>query len=183
MSAENAEKQWYIVQTYSGHENKAKIALEERIRSSQHAEDFEEIFIPTETVTEVRNGKRREVTRKFYNGYIFVKMNLNDQTWHIVKDTPKVVGFLGNQRDPVPVPESEVKQITQRIEEGKMQAGPSFSFSQGDKVRVIEGNFKDFTGSVEEVDSEKERLKVFVEIFGRPTSVEFSFTQVEAVEE
>ena len=115
MTVEN-EKQWYIVQTYSGYENKAKIALEERIRSSDYPEDFEEIFIPTETVTEVRNGKRREVTRKFYNGYIFVKMNLYDETWHIVKDTPKVVGFLGNQRDPVPVPESEVKQITQRIE-------------------------------------------------------------------
>ncbi len=179
----NAEKQWYIVQTYSGHENKAKIALEERIRSSKYSEDFEEIFIPTETVTEVRNGKRREVTRKFYNGYIFVKMNLHDETWHIVKDTPKVVGFLGNQRDPVPVPESEVKQITQRIEEGKMASGPTFTFEQGDKVRVIEGNFKDFTGSVEEVDPEKERLKVYVEIFGRPTSVEFAFTQVESVEE
>jgi transcriptional antiterminator NusG len=179
----SAEKQWYIVQTYSGHENKAKIALEERIRSSKFPDDFEEIFIPTETVTEVRNGKRREVTRKFYNGYIFVKMNLHDETWHIVKDTPKVVGFLGNQRDPVPVPESEVKQITQRIEEGKMAAGPTFTFDQGDKVRVIEGNFKDFTGTVEEVDPEKERLKVFVEIFGRPTSVEFSFTQVESVEE
>ena len=179
----SAEKQWYIVQTYSGHENKAKLALEERIKSSDFAAEFEEIFIPTETVTEMRNGKRREVKRKFYNGYIFVKMNLNDQTWHIVKDTPKVVGFLGNQRNPVPVPESEVKQIEQRIEEGKMATGPTFSFDQGDKIRVIEGNFKDFTGTVEEVDSEKERLKVFVEIFGRPTSVEFSFTQVEAAED
>lgn len=179
----SAEKKWYIVQTYSGHENKAKTALEERIRSSGHADEFEEIFIPTETVTEMRNGKRREVTRKFYNGYIFVKMNLNEKTWHIVKDTPKVVGFLGNQRDPVPVPESEVKQITQRIEEGKMSSGPTFSFDQGDKVRVIEGNFKDFTGTVEEVDPEKERLKVFVEIFGRPTSVEFSFNQVQIAEE
>lgn len=179
----SAEKQWYIVQTYSGHENKAKLALEERIKSSGYADEFEEIFIPTETVTEVRKGKRVEVTRKFYNGYIFVKMHLTDQTWHVVKDTPKVVGFLGNQRDPVPVPESEVKQITQRIEEGKMQTGPTFTFDQGDKVRVIEGNFKDFTGSVEEVDAEKEKLKVYVEIFGRPTSVEFSFDQVEAVEE
>lgn len=178
-----AEKQWYIVQTYSGHENKAKIALEERIRSSDFANDFEEIFIPTETVTEVRNGKRREVTRKFYNGYIFVKMDLNDQSWHIVKDTPKVIGFLGGENKPAPVPESEVKQITQRIEEGKMATGPLFTFDHGDKVRVIEGNFKDFTGTVEEVDPEKERLKVFVEIFGRPTSVEFSFEQVESVEE
>jgi len=178
-----AEKQWYIVQTYSGYENKAKLALEERIKNSAHPDEFEEIFIPTETVVENRNGKRREVKRKFYNGYIFVKMNLNDETWHIVKDTPKVVGFLGNQRDPVPVPESEVKQITQRIEEGKMASGPSFSFEQGDKVRVVEGNFKDFTGTVEEVDPEKQRLKVFVEIFGRPTSVEFDFNQVTESEE
>lgn len=178
-----AEKKWYIVQTYSGYENKAKIALEERIKTLGFEKDFEEIFIPTETVTEVRNGKRREVTRKFYNGYIFVKMNLSDEAWHVVKDTPKVVGFLGSQRDPVPVPESEVKQITQRIEEGKMQTGPQFTFEQGDKVRIIEGNFNDFTGTVEDVDMEKERLKVYVEIFGRPTSVEFDFDQVDAVEE
>lgn len=183
MAAETNEKQWYIVQTYSGYENKAKLALEERIKMSDCVDDFEEIFIPMETVTEMRNGKRREVKRKFYNGYIFVKMNLNENSWHVVKDTPKVVGFLGNQRNPAPIPESEVKQITQRIEEGKMQTGPSFSFGQGDKVRVVEGNFKDFTGTVEDVDPEKSRLKVFVEIFGRPTSVEFDFNQVEAVEE
>ncbi len=183
MAAEANEKQWYIVQTYSGYENKAKLALEERIKSSDYPDAFEEIFIPTETVVENRNGKRREVKRKFYNGYIFVKMELNDNTWHVVKDTPKVVGFLGNQKNPVPVPESEVKQITQRIEEGKMQTGPTFSFQQGDKVRVVEGNFKDFTGTVEEVDMEKSRLKVFVEIFGRPTSVEFDFNQVAEAEE
>lgn len=177
------EKQWFIVQTYSGYENKVKLALEERIRTLGHSDDFEEIFIPTETVTEMRAGKRREVTRKFYNGYIFVKMALNDQSWHVVNDTPKVVGFLGNQRDPVPVPESEVKQITQRIEEGKMQTGPAFTFEQGDKVQIVEGNFKDFTGIVEDVDPEKERLKVYVEIFGRPTSVEFNFDQVTAAEE
>lgn len=178
-----SEKKWYIVQTYSGYENKVKLAMEERIKVSDNASDFEEIFIPTETVTEMRAGKRREVTRKFYNGYIFVKMDLNDQSWHIVNDTPKVVGFLGSERNPVPVPESEVKQITQRIEEGKMQTGPVFNFGQGDKVRIIEGNFKDFTGTVEDVDMEKERLKVYVEIFGRPTSVEFNFDQVEEAEE
>ncbi len=175
--------QWYIVQTYSGYENKAKSALEERIRSAKLHDHFEEVFIPTETVTEVRNGKKRQVTRKFYNGYIFVKMLLNDQTWHVVKNTPKIVGFLGNQRDPAPVPESEVRLITEKIEEGKLKSKPSYSFQQGDKVRVIEGNFKDFTGTVEEVNEEKERLRVFVEIFGRPTSVEFEFEQVMTVEE
>jgi transcriptional antiterminator NusG len=175
--------EWFIVQTYSGYENKAKLALEERIRSTKSQGLFEEIFIPTETVVEVRNGKRREVNKKFYNGYIFVKMTLNDQTWHIVKDTPKIVGFVGgNQRRPPPVPESEVKQITQRIEEGKLATTQIFAFAPGDKVLVVEGNFKDFSGTVEEVDQEKQRLKVFVEIFGRPTSVEFDFNQVDSTE-
>jgi len=177
------DKKWYIVQTYSSYEKKAKAALEERIRFNK-SEDFDEIYIPMETTVEMRNGKRREVQKKVYNGYIFVKMDLNDQSWHIVKDTPKIVGFIGGtQQNPTSVPESEVKQIEQRIEEGALLSSPTFAFSQGDKVRVTEGNFKDFTGTVEEVDSEKERLKVFVEIFGRPTSVEFAYDQVIAAEE
>jgi transcriptional antiterminator NusG len=181
--ADESKKEWYIVQTYSSYENKAKLALEERIAHSGLEEYFDQVFIPTETVTEVRNGKKRQVTRKFYNGYIFVKMHLTDQTWHVVKDTPKIVGFLGNQREPVPVPEEEVRRIEERIEEGKMNTKPTYTFSQGDKVRVIEGNFKDFTGTVEEVNEEKEKLRVFVEIFGRPTSVEFDFEQITTVEE
>ncbi|MEZ4460881.1 MAG: transcription termination/antitermination protein NusG [bacterium] len=178
------DKKWYIVQTYSGYENKAKIALEERIKTSGFADMFEEIFIPMETVVEMRNGKRREVKRKFYNGYIFVKMELDDNTWHTVKNTPKIVGFVGgSQTKPTPVPEHEVKQITQRIEEGTMNAKTQVNYSQGDKVKITEGNFKDFTGTVEEVDEEKERLKVYVQIFGRPTSVEFSFKEVTAAVE
>lgn len=183
MAEADDNMQWYIVQTYSGYENKAKLALEERISSAGMADYFDQVFIPTETVTEVRNGKKRQVTRKFYNGYVFVRMNLTDQTWHVVKNTPKIVGFLGNQRNPVPVPEEEVRQIEERIEEGKMQTTPTYAFHQGDKVRVIEGNFKDFTGSIEEVMEDKEKLRVFVEIFGRPTSVEFDFDQVTTVEE
>ena len=180
----NEEKhEWFTVQTYSGYENKAKLALEERIRSTRTESLFEEIFIPTETVVEIRNGKRREVNKKFYPGYIFVKMTLNDHTWHIVKDTPKIVGFVGGSgRRPNPVPEDQVKQISQRIEEGRMATTHVLSFSPGDKVLVVEGNFKDFSGTVEEVDQEKQRLKVFVEIFGRPTSVEFDFNQVNASE-
>lgn len=179
-----AEHQWYIVQTYSGYEKKAKLALEERIRSTGSDDWFDEIYIPMETTTQIRNGKRIEVQKKVYNGYIFVKMDLNDQAWHIVKNTPKIIGFIGGtQRAPAPVPESEVKQIEQRIEEGSISSGPSFAFSQGDKVRIIDGNFKDFTGTVEDVDEEKERLKVYVEIFGRPTSVEFDFDQVAEAEE
>jgi transcriptional antiterminator NusG len=178
------DKKWYIVQTYSGFENKAKAALEERIKTSGFEDCFEEIFIPIETVVEMRNGKRREVKRKFYNGYIFVKMELNDNTWHVVKNTAKIVGFVGgSQTQPTPVPEHEVKQITQRIEEGAMNTKTQVNYSHGDKVRIMEGNFKDFTGTVEEVDEEKERLKVYVQIFGRPTSVEFSFKEVTAAVE
>ncbi len=184
--AVESNKHWYIVQTYSGYENKAKQALEDRIRLHGMEEFFEEVYIPTEQVTEVRNGKKRQVTRKVFNSYIFVKMELNDQAWHIVKDTPKVVGFLGglnnDGRDPQPVPDEQVRQISERIEEGALKTSTSYNFSQGDKVRVIEGNFKDFTGTVEEVNEEKEKLRVFVEIFGRPTSVEFDFDQVTGAE-
>ncbi|MBA2662454.1 MAG: transcription termination/antitermination protein NusG [Bradymonadaceae bacterium] len=182
--AQESVKHWYIVQTYSGFENKAKLALEERIRNAGVQDDFEEIYIPTETIVETKNGKRRERHRKFYNGYIFVKMNINDKSWHVVNDTPKVVGFLGsNQREPIPVPESEVKQITSLIEAGNLKASAAHKFEKGDKVRVAEGNFKDFLGVVEEVNEEKEKLRVFVEIFGRPTLVDLDFTAVAAVEE
>jgi transcription termination/antitermination protein NusG len=184
MAAADNTKQWYIVQTFSGYENKAKIALEERIRANKAEDDFEEIYIPTETVVEMRNGKRRERQKKFYNGYIFVKMNLSDEAWHIVNNTPKIVGFVGgSDRKPTPVPESEVKKISDRIEEGTLTAEASYSYQKGDKIRVVEGNFKDFTGTIEEVQEDKEKLRVFVEIFGRPTSVEFDFDQVEIAEE
>lgn len=180
MSKKEQKKEWYIVNTFSNYENKAKLALEQRIAASGRAEAFEEIYIPTETIVEVKNGKRRERTKKFYKGYIFVKMLLDDETWHIIKDTPKVIGFVGgSQRKPMPVPETEVKGIEEKIEEGTLRAEPTYSFSQGDKVRITEGNFADFTGTVEDVNPEKEKLKVFVEIFGRPTSVEFDFDQVE----
>ena len=180
----NTDKKWYIVQTFSGFENKAKLALEERIRVEGMEDHFEEIYIPTETIVEMKNGKRRERQRKFYNGYIFVKMHLSDEAWHVVNNTPKVVGFLGgSERKPMPVPEHEVKQISERIEEGTLTAEPTYNFQKGDKIRVIEGNFKDFTGHIDEVQEEKEKLRVFVEIFGRPTSVEFDFDQVELAEE
>lgn len=179
----SSEMQWYIVQTYSGYENKAKQSLEEHIRLNHREEDFGEIFIPTETVTEIRNGKKRQMTRKLYNGYIFVQMFLNDHSWHIVKDTPKIVGFVGDSRNPPPMSPAEIANIRSRMEEGETTAKPAYSFQQGDKVRVIEGNFKDFTGTIEDVNEEKEKLRVFVEIFGRPTSVEFDFEQVTTVEE
>lgn len=180
---EEKPKQWFIVQTFSNYENKAKLALEQRIATSERADAFEEIYIPTETVVETRDGKRRERTEKFYKGYIFVKMLLDDETWHIVKDTPKIVGFVGGtQRRPMPVPESEVKGIEAKIEEGTLRAEAAYRFQQGDKVRVVEGNFAEFTGTIDEVNEEKSKLKVFVEIFGRPTAVEFDFSQVKVVE-
>lgn len=182
--ATSDNKKWYIVQTFSGYENKAKEALEEYIKLENLEDEFEEIYIPTEVVTEIRNGKRRERKKKFYNGYIFVKMNLSDRAWHVVNNTPKIVGFVGGaDRKPTPVPEAEVKKITTQIEEGTLSSGTTYNYQKGDKIRVIEGNFKDFTGLIEEVQEDKEKLRVFVEIFGRPTSVEFDFDQVELAEE
>jgi transcriptional antiterminator NusG len=180
---EKDDKDWYIVQTYSGYEDKAKVALEQRVKSEGLEKYFDEVYIPTETVTEVKRGKRKEVEKKFYKGYIFVKMDLNDETWHVIKNTPKVVGFPGQQRNPTPVPPEEVKGIAQKIEEGSLKTEPRHDFQTGDTVRITEGNFKDFTGTIEEVNDEQERLQVFVEIFGRPTSVEFDFNQVETVDE
>lgn len=174
---------WYIVQTYSGFENKVKLALEQRIIQNKLDRFFEEVFIPTETVVEMRNGKRREVKRKFYNGYIFVKMFLNDDTWHCVNNTSKVVGFLGNERNPAPVPESEVKQITQRIEDGEMKPTIRVSYERGQKVKVTDGQFNGFEGWVEDVEQDKGRLHVMVEIFGRPTRTAFEFDQVSPIEE
>ncbi len=177
------DKNWYIVQTYSSYENKAKKSLEERIEREGFEDYFDEVFIPTEQVTEIRNGKKIQVTRKVFNGYVFVRMALNDQTWHLVNDTPKVVGFLGNRRDPPPVPEEQVRRITEKIEEGSAAATTTYNFQQGARVRVIDGNFLDFTGTIEEVNEEKEKLRVLVEIFGRPTPVELDFDQVTNAEE
>jgi transcriptional antiterminator NusG len=176
---EDEAMDWYILQTYTGSEDKAKLAIEEQIRREGLEDDFGEVYIPTETVTEVKRGKRRENERKFYKGYVFVRMNLTEKTWHAVTNAPKVVGFPGNQSNPTPVPPEEVKGIAQKIEEGSLKAEPRHDFQKGDKVRITEGNFKDFTGTIEEVDDDKEQLQVFVEIFGRPTSVEFEFNQVE----
>lgn len=177
--ASTDNKKWYIVQTFSGYENKAKEALEERIKLEKVEDHFEEIYIPTETVTEIRNGKRRERQKKFYNGYIFVKMHLTDRAWHVVNNTPRVVGFIGgSDRKPTPVPEAEVKKISTQIEEGTLTSEPTYNFQKGDKIKVIEGNFKDFTATIDEVQEEKEKIKAFVEIFGRPTAVEFDFDQV-----
>lgn len=170
---------WYVVHTYSGFEQKAKSALEERIKSLRMEPYFGEVLIPSESVVEMKKGVRKTTTRKFFPGYILVKMELNDQTWHVVKGTPKITGFVGNSTNPPIVPEEEVSRITQQIDEGTLRPKPKVSFEKGESVRVVDGPFATFSGMVEEVNAEKGKLKVLVSIFGRATPVELDFIQVE----
>jgi transcriptional antiterminator NusG len=172
-------KRWYVVHTYSGYEQKAKLALEERIKSLAVEDLFEEILVPSENVVEIRKGQKKTVTRKFFPSYILVKMDLNDQSWHIVKNTPKITGFVGNSTNPPSISEEEVGKITERIDEGQMKPKMKIIYEKGESVRVIDGPFNTFNGVVDDVNPEKGRLKVLVSIFGRDTPVELEFTQVE----
>ena len=175
-----AEKKmrWYVVQAYSGYENKVRASLEQRIRDADMESFFGEILVPKESVQENRGGKRRVTTRTFYPGYMFVQMNLTDESWHLVKDTPKVSGFVGGQR-PSPVPRSEILTITQQMEDGAARPKPKVVFEAGDHVRVNDGAFANFTGTIEEVKPEKQKVRVLVSIFGRATPVELDYGQVE----
>lgn len=173
------EKKWYGVHAYSGYENKVKLNLEERIRALGAEEFFGEILIPSETVVELKNGERRTSSRKFFPGYILVQMELNNETWHIVKDTPKVTGFVGGAINPPAIPDEEVAKITARMEEGAESPKPKVAFEVGETVRVVDGPFLNFTGVVEDVKPEKAKIKVMVSIFGRVTPVELEFIQVE----
>lgn len=170
---------WYGVHTYSGHENKVKLNLEDRIRALGVEESFGEILIPSETVVELKKGERKTSTRKFFPGYILVQMELNDETWHVVKDTPKVTGFVGGGTVPAPIPDEDVAKITARMEEDVERPKPKVAFEVGETVRVVEGPFLNFTGVVEDVKPDKGKLKVMVSIFGRVTPVELEFIQVE----
>jgi len=169
---------WYIVHVYSGFENKVKLALEERIATSPHPEKFGEVIVPTEQIVELVKGKRKESSRKFYPGYILVRMSLDDETWHIVMGTAKVSGFLGGKRTPVPLSDDEAEKILNRMESGKLKPKPKFFFEPGDDIRVIDGPFTNFNGTVEEVNPEKGKIRVLVSIFGRATPVELDFVQV-----
>lgn len=169
---------YYIVTTYSGYENKVKNSLLERIKSEGMEEYFGDILIPTETVQEVVRGKKRIGERKFFPGYIFIKMDLNERTWHLVKNTAKVTNFIGNQ-SPTPVPDREIDKILNQMEVGAAKPTPIIRFEEGDEVRVIDGAFAGFSGVVDQVKSEKQRVIVLVSIFGRATPVELEFTQVE----
>jgi transcription termination/antitermination protein NusG len=181
MQSAVGEMNWYIVHTYSGFEHKAKLALEERIKSLKKDGFFSEIIVPEENVVELVKGQKRTTKRRFFPGYILVKMILTDETWHIVKETPKITGFVGDKVRPVPIAESEVQKMTNRIAEGQMKPKPRVSFSEGENVRVIDGPFSNFSGTVEDVNQDKGKLKVLVSIFGRSTPVELDFIQVEKI--
>ena len=171
-------KKWYVVHTYSGHENRAKLSLLDHIKRAGLNEEFGDILIPTENVLEVVKGQKRTATRKFYPGYMFVQMVLNERTFHLVKNTPKITGFLGGT-NPTPVRESEIAQISTAMSEGQVKPKPRIHFEEGDSVRVIDGPFSNFSGTVEEVKPEKQKVRVLVSIFGRATPVELDFGQVE----
>ncbi|KAA0887948.1 transcription termination/antitermination protein NusG [Oryzomonas japonica] len=171
-------KKWYGVHTYSGFENKVRLNLTERIKNEGVEELFEEILIPSETVVELKKGEKKTSSRKFFPGYILVKMELTDETWHIVKETAKVTGFVGGNT-PFPISDEEVNKISRRMEEGAEKPRPKVQFEVGETVRVVDGPFLNFSGIVEDVKPDKGKLRVTVTIFGRATPVELEFMQVE----
>src|SRR4051812_5278820 len=175
----NPDMKWYIVHVHSGFEAKAKASLFERAGRMGKAESFGEVLIPVESVVELVKGQKKATERKFFPGYILVQMVLTDETWHVVKGTPRITGFVGNARTPPTVPEEEVMRISNQMVEGAAKAKPKFTFKEGDAVRVIDGPFANFNGTVEEVRPEKSKLRVLVSIFGRATPVELDFIQVE----
>ncbi len=171
---------WYVVHAYSGFEDRVMNTLKERIEQYGLEDSFGEILVPKEEVVEMREGKKRTTDRKFFPGYVLVQMEMNDDTWHMVKDMPRVLGFIGGTSDkPAPISEDEANSILQRVEEGVDKPTPKVMFEAGEVIRVIDGPFKDFNGVVEEVNYEKNRLRVSVLIFGRSTPVDLEFTQVE----
>lgn len=171
---------WYVLQTYSQFEHQVKRALLERIEREGVQDQFGQILVPTEEVVEVKDGKKRSSQRKFFPGYVLLEMDMNEVTWHLVNSTPKVSGFVGGTAErPAPIAKHEVDAIMRRIEEGVEKPRPKTLFEVGEEVRIVEGPFAEFTGTVEEVQYEKSRLKVSVLIFGRPTPVELEFHQVE----
>jgi transcriptional antiterminator NusG len=172
---------WYVIHVYSGFEKKVATAIREQAEQKGLAERFEEILVPTEEVVEVKRGAKVSAERKFFPGYVLIKMDLDDQTWHLVKNTAKVTGFLGGRGRPSPISETEAARIMRQVQEGIERPKPSITFEIGEQVRVSDGPFTSFNGVVEEVDEEKSRIKVAVSIFGRATPVELEYTQVEKV--
>ncbi len=172
---------WYVVHVYSGFEMRAKLTLEERIRSAGMIDRFGHVVVPEERVMELVRGEKKTSTRKFFPGYILVQCQLDDDTWHLVKETPKITGFVGDSRTPVPLSDAEVQTLFRQMEGGAQKARPSVKFEQGDAVKVVDGPFADFNGTVDEVKADKGKLRVLISIFGRNTPVELDFVQVEKV--
>lgn len=171
---------WYVVQAFSGYEGSVKRSMQERIERAGLTEAFGEILVPTEEVVEIRGGQKRRSERKFFPGYVLVQMEMNDETWHLVKEVPRVLGFIGGTADrPAPITEKEADAILQRVQDGTDKPRPKVLFDVGEVVRVTDGPFNDFNGIVEEVNFDKNRLLVAVQIFGRSTPVELEFSQVE----
>ncbi len=169
---------WYVVHTYSGFENRVKLSLQERIATASMQPFFSDILIPEEDIVELVSGEKKTSKRKFFPGYILVRMEMNDNTWHLVKDTPKVTGFIGGRDKPTPIPDKDVELLKSRIDEGTLKPKPKFKFEEGDHVRIIDGPFTNFDGIIDEVKPEKGKLRVIVSIFGRSTPVELDFIQV-----
>jgi len=174
-------KRWYIVHAYSNFENKVAESIREKAGQAGLQDLFEEILVPKEKVVEVRRGRKVDSERKFFPGYVLVKMEMTDQAYHLIKNTPKVTGFLGSDNRPVPIPDSEADRILGQVQDGVDRPKPSISFEVGEQVRVSDGPFASFNGIVQDVDEERSRLKVEVSIFGRATPVELEYAQVEKV--
>jgi len=173
---------WYVVHTYSGFENRVKVSLQERVAAAGMQEYFSEILIPEEDVVELVSGEKKTSKRKFFPGYILVRMELSDETWHLVKNTPKVTGFIGSKDKPFPIADKDVDILQSRIDEGTLKPKPKFKFEVDDHVKIIDGPFTNFDGVIDEVRAEKGKLRVIVSIFGRQTPVELDFIQVTQVE-
>ena len=172
-------KRWYIVHTYSNFEKKVAESIREQAGNQGLGDLFEEILVPTEEVVEIRRGRKVASERRFFPGYVLAKMDMTDQAYHLIKNTPKVTGFLGSDNKPMPITDAEAARILHQVQEGIERPRPSISFEVGEQVRVADGPFASFSGLIEEVDEERSRVKVAVSIFGRPTPVELEFAQVE----